>query len=36
MTLDKAFFDEPARRLSAKLMRTVDAGLRIALSLGRA
>jgi mRNA interferase MazF len=36
MTLDKAFLDEPARRLSAKIMRNVDAGLRVALSLGRA
>ncbi|HEX4341464.1 MAG TPA: hypothetical protein VH062_36395 [Polyangiaceae bacterium] len=33
MTLDKGFFDEPARRLSAKLMRIVDSGLRITLSL---
>jgi mRNA interferase MazF len=36
MTLDKAFFDEPARRLPAKIMRAVDAGLRVALSLGGA
>lgn len=36
MTLDKTFLDEPVRRLSAKLMQAVDAGLRVALSLGRA
>jgi mRNA interferase MazF len=36
MTLDKAFLDQPARRLPARLMRAVDAGLRVALSLGGA
>jgi hypothetical protein len=36
MTLDKAFLDEPVRHLPAKLMRAVDSGLRVALSLGRA
>jgi mRNA interferase MazF len=36
MTLDKAFLDEPARSLPAKLMRAVDSGLRVTLSLGRA
>lgn len=34
MTLDKTFLDEPVRRLPARLMRAVDAGLRLALSLG--
>ena len=34
MTLDKAFLDEPVRRLPARLMRAVNDGLRLALSLG--
>ena len=34
MTLDKAFLDAPVRRLPARLMRSVDVGLRLALSLG--
>jgi mRNA interferase MazF len=34
MTLDKTFLDAPARRLPARIMRAVDAGLRLALSLG--
>ena len=36
MCLDKEFFEEPVGHLSAKLMRAVDSGLRVALSLGRA
>ena len=34
MTLDKTFLDAPVRRLPARLMRSVDVGLRLALSLG--
>lgn len=34
MTLDKTFLDEPARRVPARVMRAVDSGLKIALSLG--
>jgi mRNA interferase MazF len=33
MTLDKSFLDGMVRRLPARLMRSVDAGLRLALSL---
>jgi len=33
MTLDKAFLDELVRRLPVRLMRSVDVGLRLALSL---
>ncbi len=33
MTLDKDFLDAPAGTLPAEVMRTVDAGLRLALSL---
>jgi mRNA interferase MazF len=33
MTLDKAFLDVPARRLPARIMRSVDVGLRLTLSL---
>lgn len=33
MTLDKTFLDAPARSLSTQRMRSVDAGLRLALSL---
>ncbi|HXK19921.1 MAG TPA: type II toxin-antitoxin system PemK/MazF family toxin, partial [Polyangiaceae bacterium] len=33
MTLDKTFLDEMVRRLPARLMRSVDLGLRLALSL---
>src|SRR5262249_49554330 len=34
MTLDKTFLEAPVRRLPARLMRAVDDGLRLALSLG--
>jgi mRNA interferase MazF len=34
MTLDKTFLDAPVRRIPARLMRSVDVGLRLALSLG--
>jgi mRNA interferase MazF len=34
LTLDKEFLDEPLRRLPPRLMQSVDAGLRLALSLG--
>jgi len=33
MTLDKTFFDAVVRRLPARLMRSVDLGLKLALSL---
>lgn len=33
MTLDKTFLDAPVRRLPARLMRSIDVGLRLALSL---
>jgi mRNA interferase MazF len=33
LTLDKAFLDVPVRRLTARLMRPIDDGLRLALSL---
>jgi mRNA interferase MazF len=36
MTLDKEFFDERVAPLPPRLMRSVDAGLRLALSLGGA
>lgn len=34
MTLDKTFLDALVRRLPARLMRSVDQGLQLALSLG--
>ena len=34
LTLDKTALDAPARKLPTRLMRSVDAGLRLALSLG--
>ena len=34
MTLDKTFLDERVRRLSARLLQSIDEGLRLALSLG--
>lgn len=33
LTLDKAFLDVVVRKLPARLMRTIDDGLRLALSL---
>jgi mRNA interferase MazF len=36
MTLDKTFFDERLGKLPARIMRSIDAGLRLALSLDTA